>query len=157
VEALDAVAALARSAGPGGLITGQALDLESAPASSIERVERIHAHKTGALIAAAMEIGAIVAGAPRELRDRARRAGLEAGRAFQIADDLLDISGSEESLGKTPGKDARRGKPTYPAVAGEEAARVRARELTDAALAAMPEARGTDLERLVRFLVERRS
>ena len=154
---LEAAAVLASAAGTAGLITGQALDLEASPRGDLARVERIHEHKTARLIAAAMEVGAVLAGAGGEARARVSRSGLDAGRAFQIVDDLLDIEGSQEALGKTPGKDVNRGKLTYPAVVGREAARARAAELVAGSLEALPEARGTHLERLLRFVVERGS
>jgi geranylgeranyl diphosphate synthase type II len=154
---LEAAATLAAAAGTGGLITGQALDVTAPADGDRALVERIHDHKTARLIAAAMEVGAIVAGADRAVRGRVRRAGMEAGRAFQIVDDLLDLEGSQESLGKTPRKDVKGGKLTFPAVAGREAARARARELGAAALQALPAARGTPVERVLRFIVERSS
>jgi len=152
---LAAVATLSRAAGAQGLITGQALDL-APPARSLEMVSRIHEHKTARLIAAAMEIGAIVACAGETERARASEAGLLAGRAFQIVDDVLDVEGQSETLGKTPGKDARGGKLTYAAVAGTAGARVAARELARQARALLP-AGGAEapLGLLIDFLVER--
>jgi geranylgeranyl pyrophosphate synthase len=152
---LSAVAALASAAGTRGLITGQALDL-APPARNLEAVSRIHEHKTARLIAAAMEIGAVVAGAGGDERGRALEAGLLAGRAFQIVDDLLDVEGRPETLGKTPGKDAKGGKLTYPAVAGPAAARKEARDLARRARALLPTgAAEAPLGLLIDFMVER--
>ncbi|MFQ5512293.1 MAG: polyprenyl synthetase family protein [Candidatus Krumholzibacteriia bacterium] len=127
---------IAAAAGGGGLIGGQALDLSGEHLEdSLETVERIHRGKTAALIGAAMESGAVLAGVDAVRRGRVREAGLLAGLAFQIVDDLLDLSADGETLGKTPGKDARDGKLTYPAIAGVEAAAARANELISQARA----------------------
>jgi geranylgeranyl pyrophosphate synthase len=154
---VEATAALAGAAGVSGLIAGQCLDLEPPAGADIERVERIHERKTARLFAAAMEVGAILGGAGARARAEVLAAGLFAGRAFQIVDDLLDLEGSRESLGKTPRKDVNRGKPTFPAVAGREVARERAAELVESALAAFPRVRGTRLELLIRFVAGRTS
>lgn len=152
---LDASAALARAAGTAGLISGQAMDLSPPSPRDAGVVEEIHLRKTAQLIAAAMEVGAILAGADAATRERVRSAGLEAGRAFQITDDVLDIEGAQETLGKTPGKDVHDGKLTLPSVIGVDASRARARAHVDAALAGLPAAKGTPLERLVQHVVER--
>jgi geranylgeranyl pyrophosphate synthase len=161
--ALDAVKILAAAAGTGGLISGQALDLEAtdAPAGpeSVARVDSIHEFKTARLIAAAMEIGVLLA-QPRSVADvrvRVRAAGLVAGGAFQIVDDLLDLDGDAHTLGKTPRKDVTHGKLTYPAVAGKAAANAAAGERIARALASLPEAAGTPLAALISYLAERRS
>jgi len=119
------IAEIARAAGtPEGMIAGQAHDLnaESREVTKVE-LERIHHRKTGALIRAAARCGALIADAePRELEavnDYATNLGL----LFQITDDLLDVTATVEDLGKTPGKDARSRKATYPALYGIEATR----------------------------------
>jgi geranylgeranyl diphosphate synthase type II len=152
---LDATAALARAAGTAGLISGQAMDLSPPSPRDAGVVDAIHLRKTARLIAASMEAGAILAGADAAARDRVRAAGVEAGRAFQITDDILDIEGAQETLGKTPGKDVHDGKLTLPSVIGVDASRARARSHVDAALAGLPAAKGTPLERLVLHVVER--
>jgi geranylgeranyl diphosphate synthase type II len=154
---LDATAVLARAAGMAGLISGQAMDISPPADRDTESVGEIHVRKTGFLIAASMEAGAIFAGATPEDRRRIHGAGLEAGQAFQITDDVLDIEGAQETLGKTPGKDVDRGKLTLPSVIGVDGARARALEHVQAALARMPEAAGTPLEMLIRHIVERAS
>jgi geranylgeranyl diphosphate synthase type II len=154
---VEAGRVLAHAAGTGGLITGQALDLAAAAGGGLALVERIHEHKTARLIAAACEIGAILADAPGEARARFRRAGTAVGSAFQIVDDLLDLEGSQETLGKTPGKDVHGDKLTYPSVAGSGKARERARELLAQALDDLPEAGGTPLATLMVRAVERTS
>jgi geranylgeranyl diphosphate synthase type II len=152
---LAATTTLSHAAGTAGLISGQALDLDPPAPRDENAVHEIHRRKTAALIAAAMEIGAILAGGGDEERQRARRAGTEAGLAFQIVDDILDIEGGQETLGKTPGKDVDRGKLTLPSVIGVEAARARARRHMEGALAALPEAGATPLAALIRHVTER--
>jgi len=155
-DTLTLMRVVAGAGGSGGLITGQALDL-APPARDIDTVRRIHEFKTARLIAASMECGALLAGADESARERVRQAGLAAGAAFQIVDDLLDLEGTEDSLGKTPGKDVDGEKLTYPAVAGVEAARREAQDRTQAALVALPEARGRPLEALLAQFTRRRS
>lgn len=154
VEAIDI---LATASGTAGLITGQALDMSIHPPADGGTVDRIHAFKTGRLIAAAMEMGALFAGGDAEVRDRVRHAGGLTGSAFQIVDDVLDVEGTAESLGKTPGKDVDEGKATYPSAVGLESARRTADERIEAALAALPEADGTPLAALLRYIVRRSS
>lgn len=128
------------SATPDGMIAGQACDLaaESRDVSGIE-LERIHLLKTGALITCAARSGAIIAGASQTELDAMTRYSAALGLLFQITDDLLDVTGSAEVLGKTPGKDARSSKATYPALYGLEATRERARLAYSQACAALAE------------------
>ncbi|HYE16740.1 MAG TPA: farnesyl diphosphate synthase [Pyrinomonadaceae bacterium] len=167
-ERLDAarrvalVAELARSAGtPEGMVAGQALDLaaEAREGVTAGELELIHRRKTGALIRSAARAGALVAGAsPRQLECVTRYAE-ELGLLFQITDDLLDVTASAEDLGKTPGKDARAQKATYPSVHGLGPARERARRAYDEACAALDDAgTGAELLRsLARLVLERRA
>ena len=115
------------SATPDGMVAGQAHDLsaESREVSGTE-LERIHRLKTGALITAAARAGAIVAGAHALELESVGRYSAALGLLFQITDDLLDVTATAEDLGKTPGKDARSRKATYPALYGLDAARGRA-------------------------------
>jgi geranylgeranyl diphosphate synthase type II len=132
---LRAVAELANAAGASGMVGGQVYDLESeGQAVDAAQLERIHRHKTGALIRAAARVGAIVGGASEEQVDRLTRFAEEAGLAFQIVDDILDIEGSPETLGKSAGKDQKAGKATYPLVHGIEEARRKSEELVASAL-----------------------
>ena len=155
------VAELARaSATPSGMVAGQAHDLaaESRDVTG-EELERIHRLKTGALITCAARAGAIIAGAgPLELR---AVTGYSAalGLLVQITDDLLDVTGSAEDLGKTPGKDARSRKATYPALYGLEATRGRARAAFDEASAALDQIEKpmTTLRAIARLILERRA
>jgi geranylgeranyl diphosphate synthase type II len=124
------IAEVARAAGtPAGMVAGQAYDLdaESREVTGAE-LERIHHHKTGALICAAARAGAIIAGADASELEAITRYASQLGLLFQITDDLLDVTASVEDLGKTPGKDARSRKATYPSLYGLEASRERARE-----------------------------
>jgi geranylgeranyl pyrophosphate synthase len=132
----EAVVTVARAAGVAGMVGGQQADLD-AERTPVEpgHLAWIHDHKTGALLGAAAEVGAIHAGASRKRRERLARYGRSLGLAFQIADDILDATASQEALGKTPGKDARSGKATYPAVFGLDASRRMAEEQMEAALA----------------------
>jgi len=167
-ESLDAdlrvrlVALLARAAGtPGGMVAGQAHDLAAEARDDVdgEELERIHRRKTGALIAAAARAGALVAGADESEVEAVNAYALDLGLLFQITDDLLDVTASASDLGKTPGKDARANKATYPALYGLEAARARALEVFERACAALdtihtptPVLRG-----LARLVLERRA
>jgi geranylgeranyl diphosphate synthase type II len=129
---------LSGAAGTGGLITGQMLDLAgSGRTGTVEQVRRIHQHKTARLIAASMEIGAVAGGAGGKAREHLREAGMLAGEAFQIVDDVLDCVTDRETLGKTPGKDATEDKLTYPAVVGIDRAREEAGRLAGAAKEAL--------------------
>ncbi|HYX28853.1 MAG TPA: farnesyl diphosphate synthase [Pyrinomonadaceae bacterium] len=113
---------LARASGvPSGMVAGQALDLEAelSAAASVE-VSRIHAHKTGALIYAAARAGAHIAGAGDDELAAITDYGVNLGLLFQITDDLLDVTATAAELGKTPGKDARAKKATFPAIYGIE-------------------------------------
>jgi geranylgeranyl diphosphate synthase type II len=148
---------VARAAGTEGLITGQALDLVSDTFEpTLEMVDRIHSHKTAALISASMLAGAVVAGADTAAKGRVERAGEMAGRAFQIIDDILDVQMDAETLGKTPGKDAKAGKLTYPSVVGLEAAKRRATELVEQARTELSDTvRGPLMGMLLNLIVTR--
>lgn len=118
-DRIELVLALARAAGIGGMAGGQALDLAAEKETPDEPgIVTLQAMKTGALIRFACEAGAIIAGAPAEDRDRMRRFGEIIGRAFQLADDLLDLTSDAATLGKAAGKDAARGKGTLVALKG---------------------------------------
>jgi geranylgeranyl diphosphate synthase, type II len=117
------IAELARAAGtPAGMVAGQALDLDAESREvTKQELERIHHHKTGALIRAAARCGAIIAGAGTQELDAVTEYATNLGLLFQITDDLLDVTATAADLGKTPGKDVRSRKATYPAVYGIEA------------------------------------
>ncbi|QTP53275.1 (2E,6E)-farnesyl diphosphate synthase [Billgrantia sulfidoxydans] len=151
--------ALASAAGRDGMVGGQALDLAAVGGHpDVEALATMHAHKTGALIRAAVRMGALTAVAEHDPRVGALdRYATALGLAFQIHDDVLDVTGDTRTLGKTSGADAARDKPTYPALLGLERARRKASELTDEALLALAplgEA-GEPLAQLARYMIER--
>ena len=152
------VALLAHAAGMDGMAGGQALDLafEQRPASE-EDVARIHRLKTGALIAACFQMGAVAGGAGRSAAHELGEIGRRVGLAFQIQDDVLDVTADAATLGKTAGKDAAARKATWPAAVGLEAARRRAADLFADALARLGDlGRSAEvLEVLVRTLRDR--
>jgi farnesyl diphosphate synthase/geranylgeranyl diphosphate synthase type II len=151
---------LFRAAGGGGMIGGQVLDLVApGQAASREGMTDIDRRKTGALIAASVEIGAVAAGAPATERDAYRAYGADVGLAFQIADDVLDVTATSEQLGKTPGKDAKLGKPTFPLLLGIAGAEREAEQLAERAISHLAAARVSSplLTALARFVVARRS
>ncbi len=131
----QAVSALARAAGSLGMVGGQVADLEAegdGQDPDLARLESIHDRKTGALITASLEIGAIAGGSSDERGDLVEFGRL-LGRAFQITDDCLDETGSAEELGKRPGADLAKDKLTYPALMGLESSREEAERLSRAA------------------------
>jgi len=142
----------------GGMVGGQVADLETAGRSATApEVEYIHSAKTGAFIRAAVRCGALEAGASEEDLARVSMYGERIGLAFQIADDILDVIGSREALGKSVGKDDRQRKVTYPAVHGLEESRcIAARLVEEACLALAPYGeRGLRLRQIAHFLIER--
>jgi geranylgeranyl diphosphate synthase type II len=137
---LHAIRIVADAAGPCGMVGGQAIDLEAAGTGAAfdgDGLRAMHARKTGALIRAAAAAGAVMAGADAAQLAAIERFASELGLAFQIVDDILDVEGASEALGKTAGKDAAAGKPTYPALYGLETSRRMAAECADRALAAL--------------------
>ena len=154
----EAVALVARGAGWGGMAGGQMADLEAERTPpERETLLWIHAHKTGALLAASAELGALYGGASPAEREALARYGGALGLAFQIADDLLDRTASAEALGKTPGKDEASGKVTFPALLGLDASRREAHRLVDVAQAAIPPSLRDRamLDALARYAVDR--
>ncbi|MDJ0569600.1 MAG: polyprenyl synthetase family protein [Pleurocapsa sp. MO_192.B19] len=131
------VACLGRTVGAAGLVGGQVLDLESEgkPDITAETLSFIHTHKTGALLEASVVSGAILANASEEDIDRLSRYAQNIGLAFQIIDDILDITATDEQLGKTAGKDLEAQKATYPSLWGLEKSHLKAQELVDSAIA----------------------
>ncbi|NJL82220.1 MAG: polyprenyl synthetase family protein [Chloroflexaceae bacterium] len=136
-QILEVVARLGRTVGAAGLVGGQVLDLESEGRTDIttDILTFIHTHKTGALLETSVLAGAILAGASPEDRERLSRYAQRIGLAFQIVDDILDITATQEELGKTAGKDVRAQKATYPSLWGLEASQTQAQQLVDAAVA----------------------
>lgn len=128
----------ANASGRDGMVGGQMVDMAAeGQINSFDTVNYIHKHKTGALILASLQMGAIIGGADKKQLQQISSFGKHAGLAFQIADDLLDIEATQEQLGKDVGSDEQRGKATYPAVIGVDEARQQATELHQAALEAL--------------------
>ncbi|MCW8131725.1 MAG: polyprenyl synthetase family protein [Planctomycetota bacterium] len=154
------IKAVATGSGTVGMVGGQVLDLEGEGKPATEAsVAAIHRWKTAALITASCEAGALSGGASLKEAELLRNYGQKIGLAFQIVDDILDLTASPETLGKTPGKDLQAQKATYPAVMGIERAKLEAQRLMDAAKAELQAlgARAQHLEDLALFVVERKS
>jgi geranylgeranyl diphosphate synthase type II len=155
-------AVLGGAAGAAALVGGQAADLEAAASpvgesGGVVELESIHRRKTGALFVASLELGAMVAGATNDQREALISYGRKVGLAFQITDDLLDISGSQLIVGKRVAKDADQGKRTYPTILGIEESRRRARALVNEACDMMEifGNRGESLRALAQFVCRR--
>jgi geranylgeranyl pyrophosphate synthase len=145
VRRLKAISRIAEAAGSAGMVGGQAIDLAAAGrvkgrsgrVTDAAALEDMHARKTGALIRAAAAVGAVMVGASEPVSAAIEDYARELGLAFQIIDDVLDIEGSNEALGKTAGKDAAAGKPTYPSLYGVTESRRLASECVVRARAAL--------------------
>ncbi|MFO0425149.1 MAG: polyprenyl synthetase family protein [Planctomyces sp.] len=178
---------LAVAAGGSGMVGGQILDIEAErglsavtsewsrgpeagessgnPAfwsnltgpESVNHLTRIHRLKTGALITAALELGAVSAGASHEARKALHNYGNRIGLAFQISDDLLDVTGDQRKIGKETGRDAQLGKLTFPSLVGIEASGLKARELVSDACDSLRQfgEKASQLRSLAEFIVER--
>lgn len=156
---LRIIQTIARAAGPQGMVGGQSLDmLYEGKEAGYEVLRTIHQSKTGALITAAIEVGALAAAAEEEQVNALRDYGEQVGLAFQIIDDLLDLESSIEELGKAVGKDIEAHKLTYPALFGVETSRIMAHDAVGAAQKALDgfDARADILRVLARYIVERR-
>ncbi|ODV16205.1 MAG: geranyl transferase [Rhodanobacter sp. SCN 68-63] len=130
--------ALGRACGAEGMAGGQALDLAAVGrVLTLAELEHMHACKTGALIRASVQLGAMAAGADVDTLDALDRYAHAVGLAFQVRDDILDVEGESAVIGKTAGKDAAADKPTFPSILGLDASRARLAQLTDEALAAL--------------------
>jgi geranylgeranyl diphosphate synthase type II len=155
---LDIIHEIAQAAGVAGMVGGQVLDLQSeGVALTVERLEQIHHYKTGALIRCSVRCGALIAGADQHQLQALTVYGETIGLAFQIADDILDVSGDEAVLGKRTGADAAHAKVTYPALVGLERAKELAREAqTKAQNALKPFGAEADMFRaLAAYVVDR--
>ena len=157
---------VAAGAGAAGMVGGQAIDLACVtpdaagtmpPPLDAESLRAMHARQTGALICASASAGAVMGGGSDAHVDAIDRAAAEFGLAFQIIDDVLDIEGASANLGKTAGKDAAAGKPTYPALYGLDASKRMADECLARAATALADVRLEDsrLLQIGRWIVER--
>jgi geranylgeranyl pyrophosphate synthase len=137
---IRAIQTIAVAAGACGMVGGQAIDVlavGSVETFDAQSLQDMHARKTGALIRASAVAGAIMGGGSDDCIAAVEEYGRQLGLAFQIVDDILDVEGDARDLGKTAGKDARAGKPTYPSVYGLDASRRLAAERHDAAVTAL--------------------
>ena len=151
---------IADAAGAAGMVGGQAIDLKAAEAGAAPLDEialgDMHAKKTGALLRASAVAGALMAGATPEVVQAVGEYGSHVGLAFQIVDDILDVEGASAVLGKTAGKDAAAGKPTYAALYGIDESRRRAEACVGDALEALSRAGlGGQLSAIARWVVAR--
>jgi geranylgeranyl diphosphate synthase type II len=154
----DMVRELALTAGSLHLVGGQVADLEGeGKRLPLEDLLYIHESKTAALLTCSVKLGAMSAGATAVQIDALQRFGMATGLAFQIIDDILDVTQTSEILGKSAGKDLASEKSTFPALMGLEASRTEAHRLTDAAMAALEPfgSAGARLEQLARHLLAR--
>jgi geranylgeranyl diphosphate synthase type II len=149
---------LAEASGSRGVVGGQVVDLES-EGKMIDQacLEYIHSHKTGSLIAASVLMGGILGGASPEEIQKLRRYGESIGHAFQIADDILDVEGSQEKLGKSTGSDQKKGKATYPSIIGLDEARKKMMEYHQRSLAALQsfDQRADHLRNIALYVIRR--
>ena len=157
---LQTIAVVADAAGAAGMVGGQAIDLDAArpgaAALDAGALREMHMRKTGALIVASALSGAIMAGASESIAEAIGRYGVEIGLAFQIVDDILDVEGASAELGKTAGKDAAAGKPTYPALYGLDGSRQLASECIERATSVLQTAGlGGQLPAIARWVVGR--
>lgn len=156
---LGAVSELAKAAGSTGMIGGQMIDIESEGQEvSFPVLEYIHIHKTGELIRASVRCGALLGGASEAELGSLTRYSEAIGLAFQIADDILDVEGSSEEMGKPTGGDQKKGKATYPSIIGLDASRQRAAELVEMAIEALSgfDAKAEPLREIARYITARK-
>ena len=155
---LAVILLMAEATGTRGMVGGQVVDMESQGVSvSLGRLQYMHSRKTGALMTASVEAGALLAGASAGELSLLRAYGSHIGLAFQIADDILDITGNEALIGKHVGSDQERDKATYPRLLGLDASRQAARVEVDAALDCLRTfgACAEPLRAVARYIVER--
>ncbi|MFL0800677.1 MAG: polyprenyl synthetase family protein [Agarilytica sp.] len=153
-----AIQALSHASGPSGMVLGQAIDLAAVDkALTLEQLENMHQHKTGALILASITLGAISAQASAEERNALTDYAKALGLAFQVQDDILDVVSDTKTLGKTQGADQDRNKPTYVSLLGLDAAKAKAQSLRDEAIASLSVfgTQGQTLAALANYVVDR--
>ncbi len=153
-----AISTLAGAAGLAGMVGGQFVDISAVGETmDLEALREMHLCKTGALIRASVALGGIAAGATEQQLARLDAYGRDIGLAFQVVDDILDVTGDTQTLGKTQGKDALADKPTYVTLLGLDGARAEARQLMESGLAQLAPfaANARRLEQLARYIVHR--
>ena len=155
------ISEVARASGPGGMVGGQVVDVISEDKEpDAETLKYIHEHKTGALLAASVKLGGLLAGVDQAVMSALSGYGRDIGLAFQIVDDILDVKGDEELLGKPVGSDQARNKMTYPSLFGIENSMKRAEELVASAKDSLEPMRGSGhdtsmLEGLADYIIRR--
>ncbi|CAI1027978.1 Farnesyl diphosphate synthase [Serratia fonticola] len=161
-DRLAMISELAKASGVAGMCGGQSLDLEAEGKQiDLQALEQIHRHKTGALIRAAVRLGALAAGEPgRAALPELDRYAAAIGLAFQVQDDILDVVGETEKIGKRQGSDQQLGKSTYPALLGLDSAKLKAWDLYQEALASLDSLatqsyNTAPLRALANFIIER--
>jgi geranylgeranyl diphosphate synthase type II len=156
---LQVIARLGKALGAAGLVGGQVVDLESEGKSdiSLETLNFIHNHKTAALLEACVVCGGIIAGASPEDIQKLTRYSQNIGLAFQIIDDILDITATQEQLGKTAGKDLTAQKVTYPSLWGIEESRAKSQQLVEEACAELESfgEKAVPLQAIAHFIINR--
>lgn len=156
-QTLPMVAPLAKAAGARGMVAGQAIDLASVNQSlTLSQLSHMHKHKTGALIEASVHLGAIAAGASEQQLNALQRYARAIGLAFQIQDDILDVTAQTQVLGKQQGADAANNKPTYVSLLGLDEAKRKAQALLNEANSALVELpKGEVLAAIAHYIVGR--
>lgn len=157
---VDVIRDVASATGRCGMVGGQVLDLEGEGKKlNALSLEKIHRYKTGALITTSILCGAKIAGAKGEKLEALTIYGEKVGLAFQIADDILNVEGTEEALGKSVGSDQKHHKLTYPSLFGLEASKKMAQDLADQAVAALIsfDGRGDPLRGIAQYIVSRKN
>ncbi|UCE25539.1 MAG: polyprenyl synthetase family protein [Candidatus Zixiibacteriota bacterium] len=153
----ETVTELARAIGTEGMLGGQMADIEAEGREvSREEVVNIHRRKTGALIRCSVRVGAILAAADAELLEKLSIYGEKIGLAFQIIDDILDIEGDQQLLGKKTGADSKKQKATYPAAVGVKQARDDAERLIEEAVAVFDQFDETMLKHIAGYIGQRK-
>lgn len=158
---LSVIHEIATCSGSYGMVGGQVVDMESEGCHDVDlaTVQYIHTHKTGALIKASVVAGALIGGADSQQLAAITRYGEAAGLAFQIADDILDIEGTTDEIGKDAGSDEARGKATYPAVMGLAAAREEAEAMMAEAMRSLEmfAEEADPLRKIAQYIVQRKN
>ena len=158
-DRLKVISLISKAVGPEGMVGGQFLDLDHEGKDiRYDMLQEIHSRKTGSLITASVQTGGVLGKCSEKQFHALTLYGNQIGLAFQIIDDLLNVEGSQEQLGKAAGSDAARNKATYPALFGVEETRNKAQEAVDDALAALAgfDERAAMLRELARYIVNRK-
>jgi geranylgeranyl diphosphate synthase type II len=155
---LSIIREIGTASGVHGMVGGQVVDMESEGKDiDFPTLEYIHTHKTGALIRASVRVGALYAKASEKRLKALTRYGERVGLAFQIADDILDITGKQDEIGKDVGSDLKKGKKTFPGFYGLEGSRLRANEVADKAIHSLRDfdRKADPLRELAKYIVNR--